>query len=387
MEKLHKLKHIFELSFVKKIQDIGGECFIVGGTVRDTILGIEAKDVDFIIRNIPINDLIQCLSSFGKVDLVGESFGVIKFTFEGETYDIALPRVDAKIEGAKGHKSIEAQSDHTLELIDDLKRRDFTINSLAIDKDCNLIDYFGGLEDLEQGVIRCVSKEVFVDDPLRMLRAIQFSARFEFMPCEDTMLLIQENADLIKDISKERVLEEFSKVFSKGGNIDLFGNLLYFSKLFFALFGKIMNIQRIEIAQTLSEFLFFSIVHDEKNVADFYKENLKIENDTYKELQAFDIIYNSYKLIEPGKTIHHVIFDSLKKSDIALNSEYILDNFKTPFILGQFPKKMSELALKGEDFIEMGLKGQEIGIAQQKCIDAIFNKKLTNNKEDLLTLF
>lgn len=381
------LQHIFEFPFVKELQDKGAEIFIVGGSVRDAYLGKEPKDIDIIVRLLPFNDLIALLESHGKVDLVGESFGVIKFTFKGEIYDIAIPRIDKKIAGATGHKSIEAQSDHTLELIDDLGRRDFTFNALALDRDMKVIDEFGGLEDLAQGIVRCVSKEAFAEDPLRMLRAIQFSARFGFLPDDETLVLIQQNADLIEDISKERVLDEFKKVFEKGGDVDLFGNLLFFSKLYFALFKTIMNVQRIEHAQTLSEFLFFSIAHAESNVADFFKYALKVDNDTYKELQSLDIIYNTFKVIEAGKTMHHCVFDSLRKSDIALRSEYIADSFKTPFLLGIFPKSMSELALSGEDFMELGMKGKEIGDAQKKCIDAIFHMRLKNEREELLTLF
>lgn len=387
MKQIEKLKEIFDLEFVQGLIARGAEVFVVGGSVRDMILGKEAKDIDLIVRNMRIDHLMNHLQLWGKVDMVGESFGVIKFTYKGEIYDIALPRVDKKIEGAKGHKSIEAQSDHTLELRADLERRDFTFNALAVDKDLNLIDYFNGLEDLEQGVVRCVSKEAFVDDPLRMLRAIQFSARFEFLPCEDTMLLIQENAHLIEEISKERVLDEFQKVFDKGGNVDLFGQLLFHTRLFFALFKKIMNVQRIEAAQTLSEFLFFSVAHDEKNVADFFKYALKVTNDTYKELQSLDIIYSTFDVIAAGRTTYHVIFDSLRKSDIALRSEYISETFKAPFLLGQFPKKTSELALSGEDFMELGMKDKEIGDAQKKCLDHIFHFKLKNEKSELLTLF
>lgn len=379
------VEQIFQKPFVKWMNE-KGEAFIVGGAVRDMFMEKPSKDIDFMVRLIPYTELVEGLKKFGQVDLVGESFGVIKFKdSDGEVYDIALPRSDTKNKDAKGHKSIDSQSDHMMELEKDLSRRDFTINAIAIDQNGQHIDPFDGLEDMRMGLINAVSSDTFVDDPLRMMRALQFAARFAMDIESNTLELIERNVHLIKEITPERMLMEFDKVFEKNGDIQYFANLLYFTGIFETYFERKLKLDRLDYVSRFSEFLHYGIADTQICTAEFFKEKLKITNDTYRELQAFDIVYRSILAFDNRHTIFHVMFDALKKSEVVLSSEYIGNAFKDPFISGLYPKSMKELALTGEDFISLGFEGIAIGKAQKECLDKIFNNELTNQKEQLIS--
>lgn len=192
-----------------------GRIYKVGGAVRDSLLQRPVKERDYLVSGIPYQELSAILKDYGKVDLVGRSFGVIKFTqMHGDnkyTFDIALPRKEFST--GVGHKDFEVSFDPYLKIEEDLTRRDFTINAMALPLDGGeLIDPLGGLVDLHNKIIRMVSPNSFPEDPLRMLRAVQFAARFKFIIEPVTFEAIKEHAGLIDTISPERVAEELNKL-------------------------------------------------------------------------------------------------------------------------------------------------------------------------------
>ncbi len=198
-----------------------GKIYEVGGAVRDKYISpiLPDKDKDYLVTGVPLDDLCDLLSDFGKVDLVGKSFGVIKFLpfkrYDGEhVFDIALPRKEYST--GPGHKDFKVNYDHNLEVEDDLARRDFTINAMAEDLSTGrLIDPLDGRDDIKKRLIRITHPNSFKDDPLRMLRGVQFAARFEFELEPSTLASLEENADLISTISPERIQEELNKLLLK----------------------------------------------------------------------------------------------------------------------------------------------------------------------------
>lgn len=194
-----------------------GDLYEVGGVIRDRLLLHKrpAKDSDYLVTGIPYDELTKILRKFGKVDLVGRSFGVIKFTQiingNSHTFDITLPRKEYST--GIGHKDFVVSFDPSLSVEDDLKRRDFTINAMARSlKTGDLMDPLGGIKDLENRVLRMVSEKAFEEDPLRMLRAVQFSARFNLSIEKNTFESLVKNVDLITSISPERIAEELNKL-------------------------------------------------------------------------------------------------------------------------------------------------------------------------------
>lgn len=189
----------------------------VGGCVRDHLLNHDSLDID--IELYGLNDpaaLPQLLKPFGKINEVGKSFGVYKFRYEGYAIDLSLPRTENK--SAKGHKGFEVQTYSDLDFATASLRRDFTINSMGYNPlTLTLLDPHGGAADLRNRLLRCVDPLTFVQDPLRMLRAVQFAARFD-LACDPQLLvlcsrMIQEGA--LEELPKERIFEELKKLLLK----------------------------------------------------------------------------------------------------------------------------------------------------------------------------
>lgn len=194
-----------------------GRIYEVGGVVRDRLLtGLDAtKDCDYLVTGVEYDELSRLLKQRGRVDLVGRSFGVIKYTQftdgEGHTFDLTLPRREHST--GWGHKDFAVSFDPFLPVEEDLVRRDFTVNAMAVALDSHeLIDPLNGRLDLENRQLRMVYPTSFEDDPLRMLRAVQFAARFDFMIEPDTFRAIRKNAALIETVSAERIAEELNKL-------------------------------------------------------------------------------------------------------------------------------------------------------------------------------
>jgi hypothetical protein len=197
---------------VAVITALGGRPLLVGGSVRDRLLGIESKDIDIEVHG-PVSwlQLTEALAEHGRVDTVGAAFGVIKF---GRDVDISFPRRDSKT--GSGHTGFMIDVDPTMTVEEALSRRDFTMNSMAMDLNTNkLIDPFGGVSDLMQGIIRHTS-DAFVEDPLRILRAVQFAARFSMTIAPETAKLCRSIVKSFDQISIERVWIEWEKILTKG---------------------------------------------------------------------------------------------------------------------------------------------------------------------------
>ncbi|HEX9960145.1 MAG TPA: HDIG domain-containing protein, partial [Pyrinomonadaceae bacterium] len=196
--KVIKLAEIIEAS--------GGRAMLVGGCVRDELMGVEPKDWDVEVYGVEPSKLREILDSFGRVDAVGEAFTVYKI---GQDLDVAIPRRERKV--GRGHKGFVIEGDPRMTFAEAAKRRDFTIN--AILKDAltgEIIDAYGGRKDIENKILRVVSKETFAEDSLRVLRGAQFAARFEFEIDAETIEICRK-IDLT-DLPKERVWGELEKI-------------------------------------------------------------------------------------------------------------------------------------------------------------------------------
>lgn len=171
-------------SLVNKLP-VPAEVFVVGGAVRDALLRKSTKDIDIVVRNVAPRTLQRTLKSMGAVELVGKNFGVFKWTprrWKGEAIDVALPRTDHAF-NTGGYKDVKTQSDPSLSIEKDVKRRDYTVNALAYNiKKRQLEDYVGGVSDLASKTLRTVGDPVkrFREDFTRMLRGVRFSIQLGF---------------------------------------------------------------------------------------------------------------------------------------------------------------------------------------------------------------
>ncbi|MGE3312547.1 MAG: CCA tRNA nucleotidyltransferase [Limisphaerales bacterium] len=188
--------------------------YVVGGCVRDAILGEPLKDIDVEVFGVDYEELAAALRKHGRVDLVGRSFGVAKVSFEGATYDFSVPRRDSK--SGRGHRGFDIEFDPAISPKDAAARRDFTINSMMLDpRTGELLDPFGGRSDLERRILRHTSS-AFDEDPLRVLRGMQFAARFELTPAPETIERCQAMVAGYSELPAERVREEWFKWAARG---------------------------------------------------------------------------------------------------------------------------------------------------------------------------
>ncbi|MGA3203726.1 MAG: polynucleotide adenylyltransferase, partial [Bryobacteraceae bacterium] len=195
---------------VRDLDALGLRALVAGGAVRDYLLGLAPKDFDVEVYGASFDVLAELLAPYGRIDLVGQSFGVVKLTVAGgHTYDFSLPRRDSKV--GRAHRYFLATFDPEITPREAASRRDFTINAMAYDPVANkLLDFFGGRDDLENRVLRATS-EAFREDPLRVLRGMQFACRFNLTIDPATAAECRAIVDEYSTIAQERVAEEFMK--------------------------------------------------------------------------------------------------------------------------------------------------------------------------------
>jgi tRNA nucleotidyltransferase (CCA-adding enzyme) len=198
------------LDVARAVAAAGGRALLVGGWVRDRLLGLPSKDWDFEVHGLGLAALEKVLSRFGEVIAVGRAFGVLRV--KGLDVDFSLPRRDSKT--GRGHRGFLVELDPTLDFAAAARRRDLTVNSMGFDPlTGELLDPHGGRRDLERGVLRATDPERFGEDSLRGLRAAGFRARFEMEP--DAELLRLCGALDLSDLPGERIWDELVKLLLK----------------------------------------------------------------------------------------------------------------------------------------------------------------------------
>lgn len=191
---------------IKQLLQHGYEAYAVGGCVRDTILGKEPEDWDITTSAKPL----EVKKIFRRTIDTGIQHGTVTVMLDKDGYEVTTYRIDGEYEDNRRPKTVE----FTADLVEDLKRRDFTINAMAYNEQNGLVDVFGGLEDIKNGVICCVGSAAdrFDEDALRILRAIRFSAQLGFIIEEETLQAIRRKSNLLINISAERIRVELNKL-------------------------------------------------------------------------------------------------------------------------------------------------------------------------------
>lgn len=201
----------------RRISRDGGRALVVGGFVRDMLIGkirgqhLNSKDIDVEVYGLTFDHLAEILQTFGEVLIVGQSFMVAKLVnpYTGSLIDFSIPRHDSKV--GDGHRDFKVVGDPFMSVSDAARRRDLTINSVALDPlSGRILDPFGGVSDIRDGILRATDFELFADDPLRVLRIMQFAGRFDFTVDPKTVVLCQ-GLDLTT-LSRERIGEEWLKL-------------------------------------------------------------------------------------------------------------------------------------------------------------------------------
>lgn len=421
-----------------KLQVNGYEAYAVGGCVRDTILGRNPKDWDITTSATPE----QMKVVFSRTIDTGIEHGTVTVMIGTEGFEVTTYRIDGEYEDARHPKEVI----YTRNLLDDLKRRDFTMNTMAYNEQVGLVDKFDGLEDLKRGMIRCVGnpKERFSEDALRILRAIRFAAQLGFTIEDETKKAITTLAPNLIKVSAERIQVELIKLVTSDYPQEM--KTLYetgVSQVILPEWDKMMETtqQNPHHSYTVGEHSIKAMLEvpedkvlrltmllhdvakpecktvDDEGIDHFYghpkrgqemaKEilrRLKFDNATMNKVCHL-IRWHDCNPILTKKSIRHAIFEIgieqfpdifvVKKADVLAQSQYMrtekmayLNEYQHIYeeiLREQQCLSLKDLAVTGSDLIQAGMKpGKQIGETLHTLLEIVLNEPEKNTKEYLL---
>ena len=376
----------------------GGKIYQIGGVVRDEMLGKVSKDLDLLVVGIDIKELGKIIEPFGKVNLVGKSFGVLKFKPEGssEEIDISVPRIDEKSTG-KGHKDFEIKLGKGISLEQDQLRRDFWMNAMSKDIETGEVHDMGGRGklDIENRVVRMINPQAFQDDPLRMLRAVQFAARFDFKIEPKTYKEIKNNAKLIKTVSAERFHEEFVKMFTKSTKPSYGIKLMIELGLMKFLFPQVRKVSGLVDKIPKANFPAFLAVMLKDLGSQAGKAAQKVMRVSNNDAESIDEIVrvmtnkkiqpsskNEFAVVKWVENLNSYVIDSIDGYLQTVKSQTIANLFRDMKRKGK-PTNRKELVVDGRDIIGIGIKGPKVGKVLDWALEYAIRKG-NQDKEKLL---
>lgn len=411
---------------IRKLNDSGFEAFAVGGCVRDEILGRRAADWDIATEALP-RDVHRI---FEKTVDTGILHGTVSVIIDGLSYEITTYRTENSYSDFRHPDNVI----FGVSLLEDLKRRDFTINALAFHPDCGLVDWFGGLNDLNNKVIKTVgdADSRFAEDALRMLRAVRFSAQLGFEIEPATFESMKRNSGLIKHISIERIREELSGIILSGRPeklADLFHSGIL-RHILPELEQKLKDMDESEVACILSPFKYvnsgetarWSVMEricegcgqivkrlrfDGKTVelvgrivrsldmevgespSEVRKAASEIGKDIFRCLLHIRQGFVRAGFGIPGEKTGHALNDSEKfeRKNKELSELNRVKRIFKEIVRSNVPLEIKDLAINGNDLIQLGLpEGVGTGLKLRGLLDAVLENPSLNNRFDLLKI-
>lgn len=423
---------------IHTLETAGYEAYAVGGCVRDALLGLTPDDWDITTSAEP--EEVKAL--FSRTIDTGIKHGTVTVRLNGKSFEVTTYRIDGKYEDGRHPEEVT----FTKSLEEDLKRRDFTINAMAVNDRTGIVDLFGGQEDLKAGIIRCVGDpmERFSEDALRMMRAVRFAAKLDFSIEEETKKSISILKDNLRKVSAERIQVELTKLITS--NHPEMMRTLYetgLTSVFFPEWDVAMVCEQntkhhcftvgehtIEVMKHVRNdkiMRLAALLHDigkpgmkrtdkkghdhfqgHPQLSDVMADNilrrLKYDNDTIKKVCMLVRYHDERPALNP-RSIRRCMremnldFDDLfelKRADIAGQSDYMqeeklaaVDKFEKLYHenleSGNCTDK-KQLAVNGGDLIKAGVdKGPEMGRVMEKLLDDVIDEPSANTKETLLS--
>ncbi len=382
---------------IDNLMNVGYEAYVVGGAVRDFVMGVDASDQDITTNATPI----QVKEVFDKTIDTGLQHGTVTVVVNGENIEVTTFRIDGEYVDNRKPKEVIFTSN----LVEDLKRRDFTINALAYNNKVGIIDEFDGSGDIERKVIKAVGEadKRFKEDALRIYRGVRFSCKLGFDIEKNTMEAMEKQKHLTENLSVERIRDEFIKSI-KGKYI---GNLKLMNEL--GLFAYYDEEQQLYLKENINTIIDNLDKYEEKEtfmcLCLYYKnydtnslekklKNFKIDNNTSKNVMLTIKAYNE---------LFQYNIQSLKDYDIKkLINKYdknIENAIKLLSIVGEsydlnnrvkynrlFPTTIKELDINGNDLQQIGVNGKNIGKALNLLLDEVMKNPECNEKQKLLNI-
>ncbi|ABP67828.1 tRNA adenylyltransferase [Caldicellulosiruptor saccharolyticus DSM 8903] len=374
------------LQVIKRLNQHNFKAYLVGGCLRDYLLGTTPQDFDIATDAKP-EDVMKL---FEKTIPTGIKHGTVTVIINNVKIEVTTFRIEKEYQNHRW-PTVE----FTDSLYEDLKRRDFTINALAYHPDEGLIDYFNGLDDLKNKIVRCVGNphERFFEDALRILRCIRFATQLNFSIDEKTFEGVVLLKDLLKKISKERINAELSKILRSKNS--LYGiKLLYESGVGETVIPEYIKIYSFlhstEFDLILSEFkipAFFACFRDPKKVEDIMRDLRFDKKNIILATKLCNYLNSEYAT---EYLVKKVYFEEEKMPEGIISTLSILKKDKTLMELFSTLKAQNKLVskkdvkIKGDDLLKLGLKGKELGNVLQIIYEYILHNPEKNNRDEIL---
>ena len=390
-----------------KLEEAKFEAYVVGGCVRDSILGHTPKDWDLTTNATP-DEIREVFKDYPIINNNGEKHGTVTVRYNEENIEITTYRIDGEYKDNRHPESVE----FTKDIVKDLARRDFTINAMAYNSGDTVLDPFGGLKDLQAGIVRAVGdpKERFKEDALRILRGLRFACKYNFNIEDKTLFAMFFQKDLLDNISAERIHDEIVRIFDYETVSDLMQGFMsgaiinhiipefkYLNKQLFKLVGH----------NYLRNFLGLCAYLDEDKV-EAILTRLKFSNKDAKVIRLlrtevrctyldnyYLVAMLAHKLVDkenytPNEAWGLITNVLLTQDDflfISGRNKYYFeahDVIKDVFDNGCYSLK--QLAVDGNDMIALGYKGGQIADALENILTEVCAKRAENSREALLAL-
>ena len=422
---------------LSELESCGFEAYMVGGCVRDSVMGREYHDIDITTNALP-EDILRVFCSY-KVIPTGIKHGTVTVLCDSEPFEITTYRIDGTYTDHRRPDSVEFTSDITA----DLARRDFTINATAMDKNGSVIDPFGGISDMKEGIIRCVGdpKKRFSEDALRIMRAVRFASQLGFVIDDDTATAIHDMKDLLQNISNERIRDELDKIVCGKNSTSV---LLEYSDVITSVIPEFKpsigldqrspyhkytvwehTVRAIGFAPEndvkLRRTLLFHDIgkpacmkldetgrghfkqHDRVGAEITEKVMKRLRYDTKSISYSTALIANHSKKLRGRADVKKMMYrigdelffalTEMKKCDNSAKNEFVLEenlyfdklaDTGREIIAGNECRSLGGLDINGSELVALGLKGAEIGEMQHKLLELVMEDELPNEKEILL---
>ncbi len=422
---------------IERLKDCGFKAYLVGGCVRDVLLGQIPHDYDITTNAEPV-DTERCFCDFTVIK-TGIKHGTVTVLIDGEPIEITTMRTDGQYTDGRHPDKVS----FTEKLNEDLGRRDFTVNAIAYEPDCGFIDYFSGRDDLKKGIIRAVgdANKRFTEDALRILRALRFSSRLGFSIEKDTAQAVHKLKHLLKYVSSERIFIEFKGIIC-GKNAE--NVLTEFSDVICEIIPEIApcvgfdqnnphhiydvythTVKALSCIDATEELRLSAFFHDiakpkcktedekgifhfcghpeeSSRIADCVLRRLKSDNKTRERVVEL-IKYHDYRFAPTEKNVKRLLgkmnFEAarllikLKRADLYAQAPEFRSNEVALNEIEAIINKLEEekacvsvkdLELDGNDLIGLGFKGKEIGEILNKLLGLVIDGEIENEKNALL---
>ncbi len=349
------------VNILERIEENGFEAYIVGGYVRDYLLGMESGDID-ICTNARVKELLDI---FSDISVTSNEYGSVKIVTNKLRVDITTYRRDLRYNGDRRKVEIE----YVDNLIDDINRRDFTMNTLCMNKDKNIIDILGGTEDIKNQVIRCVGniEDRINEDPLRMLRAVRFSTTLGFTIEEELYEKLKEYAYLIEQLSQERIKEELTKILvSKNA---LIGLEMLRDLGFLPYIGIEYNDSIVHVSDICGMYSQLEILK-EFPFSKEEKENIKIVKNIL-----------NYGIIDENVLFNYGLYLSLVAGDILGIDKDVIASMDKELVI----RKIKDIDISSEEICEIldCKPGKVISEVYDELKNVILRKELDNSNSSI----